>query len=250
MSDHLRFRTNGNYRLRVYDSADSSISGYQEFTIGNSGGSTSNNNVYRFVGSLSPNIPELYDNISMNILAKDTNNATVTNMSDRVTISLERKLLPTSTLWTKTVPLTTCKLNITSYTFSSSDYGQVNLNTVVRCTKKGFYRLKITNAYNENVVGYVYFTIVDTNDFVKNLAGFTNSQRQEVQEEYRTFMAQVNEWEAQYPNLAYNTKWNTLWKNYYNVLNKLAYNKSGRVTTYAAYEKIRDTFMNSFYTIR
>ena len=63
-------------------------------------------------------------------------------------------------------------------------------------------------------------------------------------------MAQVNEWEAQYPRLSYNTQWNNLWKNYYIKLNKLAYNKSGRLVNYTAYERARDTFNSSFNNIR
>lgn len=250
LSDHLRFSNNGNYRVRVYDSANSDINGYKEITVWGNGNNTSNNNVHGFVGSVSPRIPELYDTIGLNIIAKDSNNSTVTNMTDRVTLSIERKLLPTSNVWTKVGITTACKLNTTSHTFNSSDYGQANLTNVVRCTKKWFYRIKITNSANSNVLWYVYFTIVDTDDFVNNLSGFTSSQREQVQEEYRTFMAQVNEWEAQYPRLSYNTQWNNLWKNYYIKLNKLAYNKSGRLVNYAAYERARDTFNSSFNTIR
>ena len=136
LSDHLRFSSNGNYRVRVYDSANSDINGYKEITVGGNGNNTSNNNVRRFVGSVSPRIPELYDTIGLNIVAKDSNNSTVTNMTDRVTLSIERKLLPTSNVWTKVGVTTACKLNTTSYTFNSSDYGQANLTNVVRCTKK------------------------------------------------------------------------------------------------------------------
>ena len=59
-------------------------------------------------------------------------------------------------------------------------------------------------------------------------------------------MDQVNRWESQYPRLAYNTSWNNLWKNYYIKLNRLAYNKPGRITTYSAYERTRDAFNDSF----
>lgn len=249
LNNFIKFYSNSyDYMVKVIDQSNSSLYGEIIFYVKNTGTST-NTNVHRFIWSTSPRVPELYDNIAINIQSKDGNNNN-TNTTDRVTFSLERKLLPTSNTWTKTGVNTACKLNTTSYTFNSSDYGQVNLSNVVRCTKKWFYRLKITNSSNNNVVGYVYFTIVDTNDFVRSLPWFTNSQRQEVQEEYRVFMAQVNEWEAQYPRLSYNTKWNTLWKNYYNILNKLAYGKSGKVTSYAAYERARDNFYNAFYSMR
>lgn len=88
------------------------------------------------------------------------------------------------------------------------------------------------------------------NDFVTHTSGFTRAQKEAINEEYRTFMAQVNDWEAQYQNLSYNTRWTNLWRRYYNELNKLVYNKEGRLVNYAAYVTAKDNFTNSFYNMR
>lgn len=241
LTNFIRFKSNSyDYKVRVVDSSNSSVYGEITYYLRNSGSSTDTSDIYRYAWQTSPALPQLYDYIDITLLPTSSSNTTV-SASNTVQLSLERKLLPTSSVWTST-PSTSCKLLKTSAILNSSTV----VDDVVRCTKKWFYRLKITSNNNSRTVWYVYFTILDSNDFVKTLGWFTNTQRQEVQEEYRTFMDQVNRWESQYPRLAYNISWNNLWKNYYIKLNRLAYNKPGRITTYSAYERARDAFNDSF----
>lgn len=250
ITNFIRFYSNSyDYMVRVYDSSNSSLYGDIVYYVRTTGNTTNNGNIYRYVGRTSPVVPELYDNIALSLSAKNSNNNT-TSTTNSIRFALERKLLPSSITWTNAWVSTACRLNTTQYTFNSFDNGQAYLNNLVRCTKKGFYRVKITDMSDSNVLWYIYFTILDTNDFVTSLPGFTSTQRTQVHEEYRTFMDQVNQRETQYPNLAYNTRWNNLWRNYYVKLNALAYNKSGRLPTYAAYESTKNTFYNSFYTMR
>ena len=247
VSNNLRFSSQGNYRLRVYDVNNTSINGYTTFSVW--GTLTPQDNIHRYVGSTYPVLPGLYDTIQLTITPKDSNNTT-TNISNNIKLTLERKLLPTSARRTTAGVSLACKLNTTSYNFTSQDNGTVSLTNAIRCTKKWFYRVVISNTNNSKVLWYVYFTILDANDFVSSLYGFTSAQRSEAHEEYRSFMSQVNQREAQYPRLAYNAQWNLLWKNYYVKLNKLAYNKEGRLVNYAAYQSAKSSFNSSFSYMR
>lgn len=250
LRDAISFNEQGyEYLVKVIDYHNNSIYGETKFEVKNRNTPPITNTIRRYVGFTSPQVPELYEPIGATISAKNDNNTT-TSHTNRVNFSLERKLLPTSNVWTKTGVATSCKLNTRSYTFSHSDKGQVTLNNIMRCNKKGFYRLKITDHYNNNIIGYIYFTIVDARDFAYYVHGFTTAQRQDIQEEYRTFMAQVNAWEAQYPRLSYNKRWDTAWKNYYNVLNKITYDKAGRVANYAGYERAREKFLSTLYQLQ
>ena len=134
LSNNLRFLSSGNYRLRVYDTNNSSLNGYREFTVKTSGNNTQDN-VYRYVATSFPIVPNLYDNIKINIIAKDSNNTT-TSSPHSISIKLQRKLLPVSKNWTSVGVTRACRLNTNSYTFNSSDNGQVSLDNLVRCTKK------------------------------------------------------------------------------------------------------------------
>lgn len=151
LNNFIKFYSDSyDYKVRVVDTSDSSVYGEIVYYLRNSGGQNTSN-VHRYVGELVPRIPSLNTTIDVKITAKNTNNTTVTNMTNRVNFSLERRVLPTSTRWTS-LPTSSCRLLQDSYTFTYSDYGEARVNDVVRCSQKGFYRLKITDNSNTNVL--------------------------------------------------------------------------------------------------
>lgn len=237
------------YMVKAIDQSNSSVYGELIFYVKNAWYNSTQDTIHRYAGHTYPLVPQLYDNIQLTITPKDLTNTNV-NSTHTVKFKLERKLLPTSVKRTIAGVNRACKLNTTRYSFTPQDNGQVSLSNVVRCTQKWFYRIVVTHENNNNVLWYIYFTILDTNDFVSSLYGFTSSQKTEAHEEYRTFMSQVNQREEQYPRLAYNTQWNTLWKNYYVKLNKLAYNKDGRLANYGSYQWAKNSFYTSMYNLR
>lgn len=255
LTNFIRFHTQQEYQIRVYSNAYNTRHIYGDYTFYPRTTTTTintpsvtTNSISHFVGELQPSVPSLYDNVHVRVKAKDAYNNNVTNQQ-RINISIERKLLPTSNLW-RAASTVACTLHKDTYTFSYGDRGEVLINDVFSCRAKGFYRLKITDAYNGVILGYIYFTIVDTNDFVTRLSGFDTYQRQEVQEEYRNFMSQVNQWESQYPRLIHNRDWAAAWKKYYVELNKLAYGKDGKAYNYDALLRSRDQFYAAFNRLK
>ncbi len=226
------------YKVKVVDDYNNSIYGEIIYYLRNSSSAPYNNNnnsysssAYRFVGTLEPLEPDLNTYFDVRLYAKNSSNTTVSNYNRTVRISLERKALAGSTIWSS-ASTTYCRLSKTTYAFSTNDYGYTTIRDIVKCSKKWFYRLKFTDTNNSAVLGYSYFTIVDTDDFADYVSGFTDSQRESVQETYRTFMSKVNDWEMNNSRLAYNSSRNTLWRSYYSKLNAITYNKSGRLRNY------------------
>jgi hypothetical protein len=62
-------------------------------------------------------------------------------------------------------------------------------------------------------------------------------------------MAKVNERELNNATLARSSIWATTRRNYYNKLNALAYNKSGRLRTYSALLDAADDFADDYHAL-
>jgi hypothetical protein len=195
---------------------------------------TNTSSVSRFAGLLSPTVPSLDSYFGVNLYARSSSNATVTNYTNTVKISIERKVLSSSTSWSNASTIY-CRLSQSSYTFSYNNYGYVSLPNVASCSKKGFYRLKFVDSSNSSIYGYLYFTIVDEDDFSDYLVGFTSTQKSDVHELYRTFMSNVNERELNNATLARSSTWANTRRLYYDKLNALAYNKPGRLSYYSSW---------------
>jgi hypothetical protein len=236
------------YKVRVTDDSNSNVYGEIIYYLRNTSSASQNissTSVYRFAGTLYSTVPELNSYFDVKLYARDSSNRTVTNYNRTIRISIEKKSLASSTSWSS-ASSTYCRLNRTSYTFSSSDYGYATLSDIARCSKKGFYRLKFVDDNSSSAYGYLYFTVVDSEDFVNSLAGFTSSQRETTHELYRTFMSKVNERELNNTVLARSSSWATTRRNYYNKLNALAYNKTGRLRTYSLFLDAADNFASAY----
>lgn len=251
ISNFIKFYSdNYDYKVKVVDDNNTSMYGEIIYYLRNSSSASSNNNsnsssAYRFAGTLDNQVPSLNSDFDARVYARDSSNRTVTNYSRNIRISIERKALASSTIWTS-ASSSYCRLDRTSYSFSSSDYGYVTLRDIARCSKKWFYRLKFVDSNNSSTYGYIYFTIVDTNDFVDSLAWFTSSQRETTHELYRTFMSKVNERELNNATLARSSTWASKRRSYYTKLNALAYNKTGRLRNYSALLDAANDFTDDY----
>ena len=250
ISNFIKFYSDSyDYKVRVVDDYNSNIYGEIIYYLRNTSDASNNNSnstsAYRFAGTLDDAVPELSTYFDAKLYVKDSSNNTITNYNKTVRITLERKALAGSTTWSS-ASSTYCRLDRSSYSFSTSDYGYVTLRDLVRCSKKWFYRLKFVDSNNSSVYGYIYFTIVETDDFVDSLAGFTSSQRGTTHELYRTFMSKVNERELNNSRLSRSSTWTSTWRNYYNKLNALAYNKTGRLRNYSALLDAAEDFSDDY----
>lgn len=249
ISNFIKFYSDSyDYKVKVVDDNNSNIYWEIIYYLRNASSASDNNNntnIYRFAWTLDASVPELNSYFDVKLYAKDSSNWTVTNYNRNVTISLERKTLAWSTSWSN-ASSSYCRLYRSSYAFSTSDYGYVTLRDLVKCSRKWFYRLKFTDSNNSSAYWYIYFTIVDTDDFVNSLAWFTSYQKETTHELYRTFMSKVNERELNNSRLSRSSSWATTRRNYYNKLNALAYNKSGRLRNYSALLDAAEKFSDDY----
>jgi hypothetical protein len=63
-------------------------------------------------------------------------------------------------------------------------------------------------------------------------------------------MSKVNERELNSTTLARNSTRASTWRNYYNKLNALAYNKTGRLRNYSAWVDAANEFTNDYTSLR
>lgn len=238
----IRFYNAGyEYRLRVIEQNNSNVLGEMVFNVRSDNTSiTPTNTLYRFVGEMIQN-PLVNQRSDVRIIVRDRNNSTVTNANQRINFALERTLSPSSSRWTS-ASSSICRLWRSTYTFGFQDYGQVTLRDMVRCTRPGFYRLVITNDSDERFLWYVYFTIIDERRLASSIAWFTTAQRDEIRNEYRDLMNQINRYEANNTHLAYNGNRNRLRSSYYTKLHATVHNRTGRWTGYQRYRDARSDF--------
>lgn len=253
ISNFIKFYSDDyDYKVRVVDDTNSNIYGEIIYYLKNSQNGNNNNSTtdaYRFVATLYPNIPTLNSRFDVTVTAKNSSNGTVTNYSRRVNFTIEKKISASSTRWT-TASTTYCKLSQNSYTFSYNDNGQRSLSDLVRCSRTGFYRIKMTDSANSSVLGYTYFTIPSSISMASTIPGFTTTQRDEIRNIYKNFMYELNNRQTNYPRLAYNTSWNTSWTNYYKKLYATVYKRTGRFTSYSSYLNAAANFNSDLNNMR
>lgn len=246
-SQHIRISYVGEYRLTVTDRS-TGIRTTQIITV-ITDSTQPTQTIDHIDSTIIPALPNASQWIDVELVLKNNRNQTISS-TDRLDIVLERRTLPTSRLWNTTNINNYCRLWVSRVQTADYTAGTLSLDRVVNCTQKWFYRLKIVNNRTKAVLWYAYFTVLDSRDFVSTLAGFTSQQRQLVQEEYKNFMDQVNMWHRTYPKLVSNADWDKVWRDYYNVLNKLAYGKTGKLTSYNRYTQVHQTFLNDLYRLR
>ncbi len=101
LTNFIRFnRNNYDYKVRVYDANNTSI--YKEITYNvGSSNSSSNGDLNNFYVSTDDVSPTTYQYVDLNITARDSNNYTITDFSDKVRFNVYYKL-PSSSNWTQT----------------------------------------------------------------------------------------------------------------------------------------------------
>lgn len=139
LTNFIKFYSDSyDYKVRVVDDYNNNVYGEIIYYLKNTSSAsqnTSTTSAYRFAGTLDSTIPSLNSDFDAKLYARDSSNKTVTDYTRTVKISIERKALASSTTWTN-ASSTYCRLNRTSYSFSSSDYGYATLRDIARCSKK------------------------------------------------------------------------------------------------------------------
>ena len=243
IANALHILRSGRYKIRVSSSA-SSLQDEVVVSVEESSTSTPSPSARDYYSAtISPRLPKLRQSIDL-ALQSYTSQGSILTHTDRIDIAIQRRLLPDSHAWTTLKTRNVCDLRQTTYRFVSGDRGATALYDLLSCSQKWFYRLEITNRdYPSVAARYVYFTILDERDFTSRpVPGFTTSQKQAIQDEYAGFMDQINQRHNLYPNLVSSTRRYDLWTNYYRELNKVTYNKDGKLTSYRAYQDLKDDF--------
>ncbi len=153
----IEFRNTGQYRLVVRDN-NNNITSYISFTIW--GSSWNNNNqLHTFSLLASQNNPNLYQPINITIRARDRNNNTITNYTNRVDFSVQYRASNSSSR--QASPSSRYVLDRNSYNFSWNDNGSVTLHNLIEFRNNGHYRLVVRDNSN-NISNWIEFTIGQT----------------------------------------------------------------------------------------
>jgi len=118
-----------------------------------------NNQLHTFSLLASQNNPNLYQPINITIRARDRNNNTITNYSNRVDFSVQYRANSSSS-W-QTSPSSRYILDRNSYNFSWNDNGSVTLHNLIEFRNNGHYRLVVRDNSN-NISNWIEFTIGQT----------------------------------------------------------------------------------------
>ena len=124
---------------------------------------TTTNTATKLILTPSPTTGQTYDSFDITLRAADTNNATSISYTNTVTFSVQKLVNGTRT----TASSSDFNLSRTSYAFSTTYQGAVQINDLIAFTSEGTYRLIATDTSNSSVYGSV--------DIVISGIGGTNS---------------------------------------------------------------------------
>lgn len=247
LSSFIRFYDNNyDYRVVVEDNNDPSGMRWEIiYYVKNAGNNpypnNNNSSTVRLSATIDPTLPKKNNDIDVTLSARDSSNRQVSNYSNRVNFVMEKK----SSAWSRSWSIASssdCTLDETSYTFSSNDNGDVELNDLIKCKKDGFFRLKITDNTNSSVKWYVYITILTTSKFDSKVTGYSTNQLKTIKSVYTNFMNTINSYENTSARLYNDSTRETTWTDFYQKLYDVVYDRSGKdLTSYSRYQDaIRD----------
>ncbi len=241
------YDSNYDYKVVVEDNNDpSAMRGEIIYYVKNAWNNNNSNNssygtVRRIVATIDPALPKKNNDIDLTLSARDSSNRQVSNYTNRVNFVMEKKSSAWSRSWS-TASSSDCTLDRSSYTFSSNDNGDVELNNLIKCKKDGFFRLKMTDDNNSSVYGYVYITTLTTSKFDSRVNGYSTSQLKTIKSVYTNFMKTINGYENNSTRLWNDSTRENEWTEFYQQLYDVVYDRSGKdLTSYSRYQDaIRD----------
>ena len=131
---------------------------------------------------------------------------------------------------------------------TSSDYGEITLNNLVKFRKSGYYRIYVEDTNGNE--SYIQFTVGDVDDEKESdVSGFTVSELAKVKSVYREWNSVIWEMKRNYPSLKRDTYWLQISDNFYDDMADVINNKKYR--DFQDYEDFEDAFDDWYkYTMR
>ncbi len=246
--DFIKFnKSNLDYKVRVYDENDSGIYNEIIFYVG-SDSSSINTSLNNFQLTASKTNPTTSQRVDLTVKARNSNNNTLTNYTNRVKFNVYYRTSSRSS-WIKTTSSTYYTMNssyVNWYRFISSDYGQKSLYDFIKFNKSNLdYKVRVydennTSRYSE-IIFYVGSSSSSNSNSNSDVSWFTVKELEMIQRIYTVWPQLIKQLKIEYPSFNWNSNWKNLSDNLYKNMRDVLDNKAWRKFT--NYDKFFSDFM-------
>ncbi|MEI8008735.1 MAG: hypothetical protein WCI00_05055, partial [bacterium] len=230
------------YKVRVYDSNNSSI--YKEiiYYVNGNGNNNNNNNNNNSNGNLSnfslttdDSSPTTYQYVDLNITARDSSNYTISDFSDTVNFKVYYKSSNSSS-WIQTTSSSYYAMasNYSSYgySFSSYDNGIANLSNFIEFKNSSYdYKVRVYDSNNSSIYKEIIYYVNgngNNNNNNSNINGFTSSELTTVEGIYNGRDDMISSLENTYSRLNNNAGRQTMSNNFKTAMQEIIDNDSNK----------------------
>jgi hypothetical protein len=113
------------------------------------------------------------------------------------------------------------------YKMTSSDRGEVTLNSLVKFKKNWYYRIYVEDTDGNE--SYIQFNVGKTDDDDESkVSWFSTTEFEKVKKVYKEWNTMIAQMQREYPVLKRNTSWTRLSENFYDDMKDVVNNKSSR----------------------
>ena len=250
LSDFIKLKKSYDYKVRVYDTDDTSI--YKELTFdvwGSSSDSTTDGNNFKVTASSTT--PETNERVDLTIAARDWYDVE-TNYSSDITFDVKYQ---TSNSYSRlTAPSSYYTINTTNNRDDDYDNGiefrsyrqwSYKFNDFIKFHKNYKFKIIVTDADDED---RDWYTTIDISEYSNSsIDGFTSSELIQVERMYNVWDNLIDQLKAEYDNLDNSNYWQTLSDNLYDEMEKILEDDNDR---YEDYDEFNKAFLTWYrYTI-
>ena len=264
----IRFKTSGEYRLKVSEQYNSSIYGTKTIYVDTSSSSNYYNSYNNSVSSsydarelsfysISTTSPRTYEWINVTVRAIANDWSIAGNYNKRIRFEVDEYR---NGSW-RTASSSDYDLERTTYSFSTSDNWRKTFNSLIRFRTSGQYRLKVYQENNSSVYGtetfYVdisssssYYNSYNNSYYYSNSSyGFTDNELKKVRGVYNIWNNVISALEKDYPNLRNNSSWRSRSDTFYNNMRDVL--NDSRSASFRNWNDFYNAFMDWFsYTTK
>ena len=127
------------------------------------------------------------------------------------------------------------------YKMTSSDKGEVTLNSLVKFKKNGYYRIYVKDTDgNESYIQFNVGNVDDDDDDESDVSGFTSSELAKIKKTYKEWDDLIGQMQRKYPSLKRDTYWIKLSDNLYEDMKDIINNK--RYRDLSDYDDFKEAF--------
>ena len=114
------------------------------------------------------------------------------------------------------------------YKMTSSDRGEITLNSLVKFRKNGYYRIYVEDTDGNE--SYIQFSVgtAGNNDDESDVSGFSKAQLEKVKSTYKEWNSMIAQMQRENPSLKKDSYWIKLSDNFYDDLKDVINNKKSR----------------------